>query len=87
MNNLVKSKVKLFFAALSAQQMPDIISMWQCIFYLWFKTFPVHQNTTKTTFGKLSRRPIDLEKIEKVSVAELLYTRPMLEGYRGVTIL
>ena len=60
----------------------------QCLFCFWFKTFPGHQGSAKTTFEKLSQRPIELKEFWSLSFrAMLLVEGSILEGYRCVTIL
>ena len=61
---------------------------WQCLFCFWFKTFPLPQSSARTTFGKLCQRPIELEEFSEKGRSLIFgVTRPMLEGYRSVTIL
>ena len=43
----------------------DKSRIWQCLFCFWFKTFPHHQSFARTTFGKLSQRPIELEEFSE----------------------
>ena len=65
-----------------------VFTKWQCLFCFWFKTFPTHQSSAKTTFGKFPQRPIELEEIlEKTRSLNFGATPPVLTLKGCVTIL